>query len=66
MLLALHLAYLDYVLVGCAVAISVLGGALTGFRIHWWLDDRGVQLPPDTGAWVGAVVAALLLAGGVL
>jgi hypothetical protein len=44
--------------------ISSIGGVVliathvvTGHVIHQWLDNRGVRLPTDAGAWAGLAFA---------
>ncbi len=59
-------ADLSTAVIMAGVAIMLVSGGVTGHRLHRWLYYEapaiGRRLPADIGAWVGLLVAALLLA----
>lgn len=51
-------------IVVAGVAITLASGTISGMRVHRWLFYRSAwarRLPADTGAWLGLLVAGLLL-----
>jgi hypothetical protein len=51
-------------IVAAGTVITLASGTITGMRLHRWIfynTPWGRRLPADTGAWLGLIVAGLML-----